>query len=321
MASKSKSHRSWLDSWISRYHAHWQERGYSRYAWPAQKSHLRALARFCARKRIDKVEAISRADLASFKHWLVFTPTVRGTARLAASINRSLGTVRGFFGFLCRDGALSQDPSVGLEYLREPIRLPREILSPAEAARIIEAPNVRTLVGYRDRTILEVLYATGARKREFLSLTVTDLDFEERLLRINCGKGARDRVVPLTRVACAFLKGYLDSVRPQLLRGGSHRALFLSLEASPLGRTTLDDLVAKYTRLAGVAKRVTPHVWRHSCATHLVRNRAGLRHIQELLGHRSLKTTERYLHLTITDLKEAHRRFHPRERGTIAPGE
>ena len=304
-----------LNPLIARYHAHWNERGYSRYAWPAQESHLRKFTTFFDERKLDAVVSVTRGTLAEFQRWLFYKPTCKGTPRAAVTINRALGAVRAFFKFLVRDGAISHDPAASLEYMREPEKLPREILTPAEAQKIIETPDTRTLLGYRDRTILEVLYATALRKRELLNLVVADVNFEDRLLRVNGGKGARDRVVPLTRVACSFLNGYINSARSQLLRGRSHAALFISLEAAPLGRTTLDQLVSKYARLSGVQKKVTPHIWRHTCATHLVRNRANLRLVQELLGHRALTTTERYLHLTITDLKEAHRRFHPRERG------
>jgi integrase/recombinase XerD len=146
-----------------------------------------------------------------------------------------------------------------------------------------------------------------------MQLTLPDVNLEEELLRINGGKGAKDRVVPLSRVACSYLESYLKGVRPTLLRGRASDRVFISLESTPMGRNTIGEMILKYGRLSGVKKRVTCHLWRHTCATHLLQNRANLRHVQEILGHRSLATTERYLHLTITDLKEAHRRCHPRE--------
>jgi integrase/recombinase XerD len=169
------------------------------------------------------------------------------------------------------------------------------------------------LLGYRDRTILEVFYATGIRKAELMVLTPADANLDEGLLRINQGKGGKDRVVPLTQLACSFLNNYLTMVRPELLNCGKCPNLFISQRGGPLSRNALGDLVLRYARQAGIKKRVTCHVWRHSCATHLLKNRANLRHVQELLGHRQLSTTERYLHLTITDLKEAHQKHHPRE--------
>ena len=162
---------------------------------------------------------------------------------------------------------------------------------------------------------MEVFYATGIRRNELLALTVADVNLEEELLRVNKGKGGKDRVVPLSTLACKFLESYIKGVRPEwAVKTGTDR-LFLSWRGRPLDGNTLRLLVKAHAQRAGVKKRVSCHVWRHTCATHLLKNNANLRHVQEILGHGLLSTTERYLHLTITDLKEAHRKFHPRERG------
>ena len=140
---------------------------------------------------------------------------------------------------------------------------------------------------------------------------------KRRIGAVNGGKGAEDRVVPLTAVACSFLESYPNTIRPQLLGNKTSPApagLFLSQRGLPIARNTLGGIVEKYARLARIKKRVTCHLWRHSCATHLLQNKANLRHVQEILGHRSLATTERYLQLTITELKAAHVTCHPRER-------
>jgi integrase/recombinase XerD len=314
--SEQKTAEGCLDWIITRYHDHWQIMGFSPYAWPAQATNLRQFLRFLEAEHIAAIEAVQRETLMQFQRWLYYTPSRHGTARAAATINRALGAVKSLFRFLHQEGCIAYDPAAELEYMREPQRLPRDVLTPAEARKVIETPDTGTLIGYRDRAILEVLYATGIRKRELMNLTVEDVDLEGELLRINGGKGAKDRVVPLSGIACSFLESYIKAVRPRLLRGRQSRGLFISLESAPMGRTTIDQMVEKYARLSGVKKKITPHVWRHTCATHLVRNRANLRHVQEMLGHKALTTTERYLHLTIADLKEAHRKFHPRERGS-----
>jgi integrase/recombinase XerD len=145
---------------------------------------------------------------------------------------------------------------------------------------------------------------------------VTDIDYANGFLRINHGKGVRDRVVLLGQNACQWVRQYVEQVRSRW--SPPHRnepALWLSSHAphQPLKSQVIEVMVRRYGKLAGLSKRVTPHLWRHTCATHLVQNQANLRHVQDLLGHRSLATTERYLRLTITDLKEAHAKFHPRE--------
>lgn len=177
-------------------------------------------------------------------------------------------------------------------------------------------PPIRaTALGCRDRAILEVLYATGLRRNELRHLKPADIDREQGLLRVNDGKGGADRVVPLGAIAARCLETYANAIRPELLRGAACEWLFVSYTGRQIDPNTLNAIVRKYAKAAKVRKPVTCHTWRHSCATHLVQNNANVRHVQEMLGHRSLATTERYLRLTIADLKAAHERCHPRERG------
>jgi integrase/recombinase XerD len=303
-----------------RYRAHLEVRHYAARTTVNHVSALRLLFRFFGETRVADAAAVTTEVLHGFQKWQHHEPTLRGTARGVRYQNRVLAAVRGFFRFLLGDGVIPHDPAAALEYAREPETLPKNILTPGEARRIIEAADPSTILGYRDRVILETLYATGIRKTELLNLCVADVNLEDEVLRINGGKGAKDRVVPLTRVAAAGLETYLKAVRPQLLGGKKSESLFPSLRRGELSDTALGHLVDKYARKANVKKHVTCHLWRHSCATHLLQNRANLRHVQEILGHRSLATTERYLHLTITELKEAHRRFHPREKAGCEGG-
>lgn len=309
-----------FDVLMERLHHHQELLNYSPRTWESQGAYLRLFGRFLSSRGVNDVQRVSALLLREFQHWLFHEPTPRGNARSAVNQNQVLVAVKNFFRLLKAEGVLARDPSEELAYVRQPKTLPRNVLTPEEARQILETPDTQTLLGYRDRTLLEVFYATGIRKEELRNLTVGNVDLEQELLRVNDGKGAKDRVTPLTRVAASFLENYLRGVRPDLLRGATTDRLFVSIRATPLSKTALGNLVKKYARLARVKKTVTCHVWRHSCATHLLKNNANLRHVQELLGHRSLATTERYLHLTITDLKEAHRKFHPRERTRAAEG-
>jgi integrase/recombinase XerD len=277
------------------------------------RCYLRLLTRFLEESAITDAAAVTTITLQDFQRWLFDLPTAKGKTRGVAHQNQILVAVKNLFRFLAEEHIIPRDPAAALSYAREPATLPRHVLTPKEAKKILEAPDTGTIIGYRDRTILEVLYATGIRHSELRALTTGNVNLEEELLRINLGKGGKDRVVPLSRVACAFLESYIKGIRPRLLRDRGTQALFLSLRAKPLGKTSLDLLLEKYARRSGVKKHVTCHVWRHTCATHLLQNNANLRHVQEILGHKNLTTTERYLRLTITDLKEAHRKFHPRE--------
>jgi integrase/recombinase XerD len=302
------------ETWCHRYRQQLELLNYSVRTMDTQATYFNRFGEFLTEVKINDVSAITAATLTDFQRWLFYQPTNRGTARTVASQNRVLSSLRSFFAFLLREGYLAHNPAQGLRLAREPDALPRNILTPEEARKLIEMPDTQTLIGYRDRTLLEVLYATGIRKSELRNLAVADVNLEEELLRVNRGKGKKDRVVPLSRIACQHLENYLNAIRPELLHGRTTDKLFVSLQAGrPLGVHGIDRLMSKYVRQARLKKHVTCHLWRHSCATHLLKNNANLRHVQEILGHKSLATTERYLRLTITDLKEAHRKFHPRE--------
>lgn len=275
----------------------------------------RYLKRFLDETKLHPLK-VTTAALRRFQSWLPHQPKKRGGgARGIANANRILTQAKGFFRFLKVEGYRRDNPAEKVENAREPRSLPRNVLTPHEAKRIIDAVDTSTVLGYRDRTILEVFYATGIRRNELRNLRLEDVNLEEGLLRINEGKGGHDRVVPLSRLAARFLENYINAVRGELLgtRNKTSR-LFVSLRGRPLDRNILGYIVKKRARLAGVDRKISCHVWRHTCATHLLKNNANLRHVQALLGHKSLATTERYLHLTITDLKAAHRKCHPRER-------
>ncbi len=302
-----------FDCLMERYHEHYDILNLSAWAWRSQKTYLGQFKQFLLEVGIGDLRAVTGSHLQEFQKWLFYLPTRTGTARKVTTQNRTMETVRALFRFLKQEGYVVFDPTVGIQRAREPQPLPKNVLTPDEAQRIIETPDTTTLIGFRDRTILEVLYATGIRKMELINLNIEDVDVEQGLLRVNGGKGAKDRVVPLSGMACRFLENYVKGVRMRLLKENVSSRVFISLESTPMGRNTVGEMVVKYGKLSGIKKRVTCHLWRHTCATHLIQNRANLRHVQEMLGHRSLATTERYLHLTITDLKEAHRQFHPRE--------
>ena len=225
-----------------------------------------------------------------------------------------------FLRYLCADGILAHDPGRHVEYAKVPEQLPRDILSIPEIKKMLRAPDVRTVMGYRDRVIMEVFYTTGMRKQELLNLTTDAVNLESGVLMIREGKGRKDRVVPLGRIAARYLETYINGIRPTLLQirtlGTKHqeKRLFISMRGLPLSKNALAERIEHYRCAAGIAHPVSPHTFRHSCATHMIRNRANIRHVQEMLGHMNLNTTEKYLHLTITDLKEAHHKFHPREK-------
>lgn len=256
--------------------------------------------------------------LREYQGLLASGTNARGNVNGPDLCNNHVSVIKCFFRYLKREDCLAYNPADELEYARTPKRLPKAILTTQEVKRLLGKPDVNTPLGFRDRTIIEVLYSTGIRSQELRNLTIEDVNLESGLLMIREGKGKKDRVVPLGRIAAKYLETYINGIRPQFMRTlkgeSATRTLFLSLAGGSPDPKTLQKMLNKYTRRARLKIRVTPHVFRHSCATHMIRNRAGIRHVQELLGHCQLTTTQQYVRVTITDLKEAHNKFHPREK-------
>jgi integrase/recombinase XerD len=307
---------TWEMLW-ERYRQGLQLRNFSAGTIKTQQTYFNRLLEYFTETHVADLSKVTVMTLHAFQKWLFYQPTTKNAkARTVASQNRVLSFVRSFFAYAQEEGFASENFAKDLKYAREPDALPKNILTASEAAKIVEMPDTSTALGYRDRCILEILYGTGIRKMEVLNLVVSDVNLEDGTLYIRRGKGAKDRVVPLPQIACQLLENYLKVIRPELLQNYPSNALFVSHRVGyPLGHHSLGQIIEKYTERAGIKKKVTPHLWRHTCATHLLQNEAGIRQVQELLGHRTLATTEKYLRLSITDLKKAHRRFHPRERG------
>lgn len=263
---------------------------------------------------------VTSANLIAYQKHLANLVNKKGRIFSVKVQNHHLIGIVLFLRYLCAEGILAHNPAQHVQYAKAPDRLPRDILSIAEIRKMLRAPDAHTVMGYRDRVIMEVFYSTGIRKQELLNLTVDDVNLESGILTIRQGKGGKDRVVPLGRIAAKCLETYINGIRPTLLqiatieRQSGQKALFLSMRGGPLSKNALAERIERYRRLAGIAHPVSPHTFRHTCATHMIRNRANIRHVQEMLGHVNLNTTQQYLHLTITDLKEAHHRFHPREK-------
>lgn len=220
-----------------------------------------------------------------------------------------LAVVQRFCSFLVRRGLILADPSRDLELPRSERRLPRSILTTREAVRFLNAIDTKTALGVRDRAIFETLYSTAMRVGELVALTPGDMNLEEGYALIRRGKGGKARLVPLGRIAARWIQRYCQTVRAA---ASPDAPLFLSCRGRPMKRATLSILVRHWTRVAGLKKRITCHSWRHTCATHLLQRRASLRHIQELLGHEKLSTTQVYTRVSILDLKRVHRKYHPR---------
>ncbi len=228
----------------------------------------------------------------------------------STSIRRAQSALRTYFAFLLADGVVTADPTERLESPRVTRRLP-EFLTIEEVERLLDAPDPTRPLHWRDRAILEFLYASGVRVSELVEVPLSALDLDEGLATI-FGKGSKERLVPVGEPARRALERYLREVRPRLDKGQGQGRVFLNARGRPLRREAVWTLVADAARRAGITKTVSPHTLRHTFATHLVEGGADLAAVQELLGHADISTTQIYTHLDRDYLREVHRKHHPR---------
>jgi integrase/recombinase XerD len=266
---------------------------------------------------ITGIDQITSGALREYQMALFESVNDRGRPNTISYQNGLLSTAKNFTRFLKDNDYIVSDPGRSVMYAKEPQRLPTGVLSVSEARKIIHAPDVKTAIGYRDRTLLEVLYSSAIRKEELNNLTLSDVDYHDGFLRITEGKGNKDRIVPIGRIACRYLENYIKSVRPALIHDPYNPHLFFTLRGKKFSKNVAWELIKKYAKKAKIHKNVHPHTFRHSCATAMLKNRADIRTIQKLLGHASHTSTQVYTHLSITDLKDVHTRCHPREKDKL----
>lgn len=226
------------------------------------------------------------------------------------SVSRFVACVRGFYRFLAREGHVHVNPADDLRSPRSWPALPK-FLSPEEVDRLIEQPDISRPIGRRDRALIELLYATGMRVSELVSVRTRDLNLRRGYL-ICLGKGSKERLVPMGRPAVRWLKRYLETARAELLRNVESDWVFLNARGGQLSRVGFWKILKKYGLQAGLPKNLSPHVIRHSFATHLLERGADLRAIQVLLGHADLSTTQIYTHILESRLKSVYDDYHPR---------
>jgi integrase/recombinase XerC len=249
-----------------------------------------------------------RVDTLAIRAWLA---SLHREGQERSSMSRKVSSLRSFFRYLVREGQLAESPAQGISSPRFRRKLPRH-LNVEEAALLVEAPDVATALGTRDRAMLELLYATGLRVAELTSLDLEDVDLRELVLRV-LGKGSIERMVPFGKQARDALRTYLgrrDELRGR--GGGDPDALFLNYRGGRLSPRSVRRLLDGYIQQTAIKHKISPHGLRHSFATHLLDAGADLRSIQELLGHASLSTTQRYTHVSTERLREVYKKAHPR---------
>ena len=267
---------------------------------------LRLLQKALGMKESEALLTVSRRQL------LAYLSQLKQAGRSASTIARKLASIKAFYRFLTAERYIRRDPAEVLEAAQRGLHLPK-FLSVQEVDNLLNEPNLGTLEGYRDKTMLETLYATGMRVSELVSVPVQNVDLKMQYL-IVMGKGSKERMLPLGRTALKYLERYLHVVRPQLLHGKPEAAkeLFVTSWGGAMTRQRVNELIEEYAKSAGITKRVTPHMLRHSFATHLLNNGTDLRVVQELLGHADISTTQIYTHLDMERLREVYDKTHPR---------
>ncbi len=279
------------------------ERGLSTNTQAAYRRDLRDFAEWLAGR---PAATLTVRDLGDYLAWLA----KRGLAR--ASIARQAATLRTFYAFLQLEGVVAESQAELLAPGRPDDVIPGT-LSPGQVDRLLEAPDARTLTGLRDRAVLELLYATGCRASEVSGMRLADVHLQEKFCTCR-GKGDKERVVPLGRRAVAALGRWFEEVRGRFSAraGGQPAWAVLSARGNRLSRMRIWEIVQEHAAAAGIPPGIGPHTLRHSFATHLVAGGVDLRHVQEMLGHASIATTQRYTHVDAGRLKAVHERFHPR---------
>jgi len=273
---------------------------------------LRRFVRFLETENADHIEDLSADILAEYQQELYFSLTAKGKPLSLRTQAQTLGVIKGLTKFLKDKDYLIHDPAESIQLPKKPKRLPKVILSPNEVKQLLDAPDMRTNRGYRNRIILEILYDTAIRRDEVRNIRLVDLDLDAGYIRIQ-GKGNKERVVPLSRRVCELIQNYILMVRSCFVNGRDPGYLILNRWGRQMNANGIWAAVKRCVQLAGIKKNVTTHTFRHTCATHMLKNGAPTRHLQQMLGHESLESTQIYTHVTINDLKQIHAKYHPSE--------
>jgi integrase/recombinase XerD len=282
----------------------WMERGLSDNTLNAYRTDLQGVARWLSSNEGAMLLQADRQQLLAYLSARVQKGArPRTTARLISSVKR-------FYQYWIREKRITNDPSDKIE----PPKLGRSLphaLTEAEVEALLQAPDTKQPLGIRDRAMLELMYATGVRVSELVTLKLTEINQRQGVLRTQ-GKGSKERLVPMGEEAANWLMRYQQEVRPELLKGMAHQALFVTRRREAMTRQAFWYLIKRYAKAAGIRKPLSPHTIRHCFATHLLNHGADLRAVQMLLGHSDLSTTQIYTHVAKERLKNIHAQHHPR---------
>jgi integrase/recombinase XerD len=302
---------------INDYLAALRVRNYSEKTVGGRAHYLGEFVKWCHERGIARPCDVTKPTLERFQRWLFHYRKSDGKPLSFPSQSRHLIEARSFFKWLGQNNHILANPAADLVLPRGEKRLPKHILTAAEAERVLSLPDVDTPLGLRDRAILEMLYSTGMRRMEVVGLKLHDLDEERGTVMIRQGKGKKDRMIPMGERAFAWVRRYIDHARPRLAGAVDDGTVFLTDDGLAIEAGTLTHLVRGIIDAADTGKRGSCHLFRHTCATLMLENGADVRFIQQQLGHAELSTTQIYTQVSIRMLKEVHTRTHPS--ATLSP--
>jgi integrase/recombinase XerD len=286
--------------------------GRSYYTIKVAKYELRALVDFMEKEKLCHVEDLTADVLRDYQEDLAFRLTAKGRLLGLGTQSKMLSMIRGFTRYLKQKDYLVHDPGESIQLPAKAKRLPKSILNRSEIKKLMQAPDMQTNRGYRNRVILEILYDTGIRRSELAEIKLIDLDLDAGYIHIR-GKGNKERVVPLSKRVSGIVQSYILAVRPAFLTGKDPGYLVLNRWGQKMDPNGVWAAVRRCSHLARLKKNVSTHSLRHACATHMLKNGAPVRHLQKMLGHESLESTQIYTRVTINDLKAIHAKYHPSE--------
>ena len=274
---------------------------------------LKSLANFLNDEKVCHVEDITRDVLEEYQEDIAFRLTAKGSLLSLSTQEKLIIIVRNFSRYLKEKDYLLNNPAKHIKPPRKSKKLPKAILSPDEMNKLVHTPDKQTRQGYRDRVVLEILYDTGMRRSELSNLKIPDMDLKSGYVCIRKGKGDKDRVVPMSQRVCVMVQNYIAFVRPEYIKTKDTGYLVLNRSGNKMVPNGIYIVVKRIGELSKIKKNITPHTLRHTCATHMLRNGAPIRYLQEMLGHESLESTQIYTRVTINDLKKIHAKYHPSE--------
>jgi len=292
---------------------HCQARNLSPHSLKSFNLNLEKMITYLAGQGVVFAADLRKQHLDDWLQHLSGLRTRRGLPLRPSSINRYLSCARSWLTFLVKRRHVRPDLPEVLEYVKEPDLLPTSVLTHAQARKLLNGIRTEQPESYRDRALLELLYSTGIRVAELLGLNVADVDLKNSVALVT-GKGNKQRVVPIGKTALRHLQTYLTAIRPFMVRNHLEMALFLNSKGNRFSYGRCLHAIHTWTKKAGLDINVTPHTFRRSCTTELLRGGANMYHVKELLGHSSLNTLRHYAKLTINDLKKTHEKCHPREK-------